>query len=92
MKFLKRMAPLLVLPIIAVTVSIAQAEDIVDQKQCYSLVKDAEEAISENPVLGDKSEKILIEVMALAKQRCEEKQFSNAKDLLELARGLVASE
>jgi len=33
MKVLKRMMPLLVLPSIVLTVSIAQAEDMVDQKQ-----------------------------------------------------------
>ncbi len=33
-----------------------------------------------------------MEVVALAQKRCDEKQYDNAKDLLDLARGMVASE
>ncbi len=68
------------------------ANKIMNKKECLSVVKDTEQAIDENPALGDKAEKILMAVMDLAKTRCEEKQFDNASDLLELARGMVASE
>ena len=74
------------------SIGVVKAEDILDEKQCRSVVKDTEEAINENPTLGEKSEKILLAVMVLAIQRCDEKQFANAKDLLDLARGMVASE
>jgi len=73
-------------------VGAAYAADIMNDKQCQNAVKDTEEAIHENPTLGDKAEKILMDIMALAKKRCDEKQYSNAKDLLDLARGMVASE
>ncbi len=72
--------------------SVVKAEDILDQKQCRSVVKDTYEAIDDNPALGGKSEKILLAIMVLAEQRCDEKQFKNAKDLLDLARGMAASE
>jgi len=76
----------------AVTMGTAQAIEIKDQKQCYGVIADTREAISSNPDLSDKSEKILLEVMDLAQKRCDEDQLANAKDLLDLARGMVASE
>jgi hypothetical protein len=82
----------LALPLLLGSASKVDAQQISNEKQCLQAVKDTEEAITSNPKIGDKAEKILLEVMALAKQRCEEKQFANAKDLLELARGMVASE
>lgn len=38
------------------------------------------------------AQEILLAVMKLATQRCKEKSFEAAKDLLELARGMVSSE
>ncbi|NQW01127.1 MAG: hypothetical protein HQ483_15585 [Rhodospirillales bacterium] len=70
----------------------AYAADIENAKQCAEVVADTVQAVEENPSLGDKSEKILLEVMNLAQQRCDEKNFSAAQELLELARGMVASE
>jgi hypothetical protein len=70
----------------------AVAADIMDARQCQMAIADAREAIEDNPTLGEKVEKVLLEVMALAQKRCEEKQFSNAKDLLDLARGMVSAE
>ena len=74
------------------TATPASAQEIMTEKQCNEVVQDTIEAIDENPALEGKAEKILLEVLELAKQRCEEKQFDNAKDLLNLARGMVASE
>jgi len=75
-----------------VLLSGAAAAEINDLGQCRQVVKDTEQAIDENPAVEGKSEEILLAVMTLARQRCEEKQFSNAEDLLKLARGMVASE
>ncbi len=71
---------------------VAYAADIENAKQCVNGVEDTKEAIEENPAIGDKAEAILMEVMELAQQRCDEKNFSAAQELLELARGMVASE
>ena len=70
----------------------AYAADIMNEKQCQSVIKDTEEAISSNPSLGEKYEKVLMEIMALAKKRCDDKEFANAAELLAVARGMVASE
>ncbi len=70
----------------------AYSADIETGKQCLDVIADTKEAIEENPAIGDKSEKILLEVMKLAQQRCDEKNFSAAQELLDLARGMVASE
>ena len=72
--------------------SAVQAQEITSEGQCLSAIKDTEEAIQDNPKLGDKSEKILLEYMGLAKQRCQEKDFKHAGELLAIARGMVASE
>ncbi|MAN80711.1 MAG: hypothetical protein CMM77_11395 [Rhodospirillaceae bacterium] len=69
-----------------------QAQDIRDEKQCLQVMKDTAAAIDENPAVEGKSEEILLKVMELAKQRCAEKQFDNAKDLLLLVRTMVAAE
>jgi predicted component of type VI protein secretion system len=68
------------------------AQEIRDEKQCLQVMKDTAEAIDENPAIEGKAEAILLQVMELAKQRCEQKQFDNAKDLLMLARTMVAAE
>ena len=75
-----------------VTVSQYSAEDIMNDQDCRRALADANDAISENPELGEKSEKILKELMVLAVKRCDEKQYANAKDLLDLVRVMVASE
>jgi len=76
---------------LAVAAGTASAE-ILDEKNCEKVMKDTKQAINDNPKLGDKAEKILNEVMTLAAKRCQEKQFKNAKELLELARAMVASD
>lgn len=68
------------------------AQEIRDEKQCLQVMKDTAAAIDENPAVEGKSEEILLKVMELAKQRCAEKQFDNAKDLLLLVRTMVAAE
>ena len=70
----------------------AAAQEIRDEKQCLQVMKDTAAAIDENPAVEGKSEEILLKVMELAKQRCAEKQFDNAKDLLLLVRTMVAAE
>lgn len=77
---------------LAVSSPTRAAEAIRSEKECVRVMVDTAQAIDENPSLDGQAEKILLEVMELAKQRCKEGQFDNAKDLLELARGMVASE
>ncbi|UTW51593.1 hypothetical protein KFF05_17125 [bacterium SCSIO 12827] len=70
----------------------ASAQEIRDEKQCLQVMTDTAQAVDENPAVEGKSEEILLKVMELAKQRCKEKQFDNAKDLLLLVRTMVAAE
>lgn len=65
---------------------------IADAAQCSQSVKDTKEARASNPDLGDKSAKVFDDLMALAEKRCEQKQFKFADELLQVARGMVASE
>ncbi len=60
--------------------------------ECTTALADTREAQSSNPTLGDKSAKAFEEIFALAEQRCADNQFANAADLLNIARGMVASE
>jgi len=91
-KYLNFIAPAFYLAFLLYPIGSANAVEIMNDKQCQSALKDVTEAVDENPAIGDKAEKILMEVIALARQRCDEKQYDNAKDLLDLARGMVASE
>ena len=70
----------------------ALAQEFNTKEGCRQVIKDTDEAIDINPAVAGKEEEMLLAVMALARVRCEEGQFENAKDLLELARGVVASE
>ena len=85
-------APAVFFTLILAMNTVLGAEEFADADACRMAVKETEEAITENPGLTGKAAEILIEVMALADQRCDEQQFSNAKQLLDLARGMVASE
>jgi len=71
---------------------VANAADIMNDKQCQAVIKDTQEAIADNPSLGDKFQPILEQIMELAKKRCADKEYSNAGELLELARGMVGTE
>lgn len=60
--------------------------------QCKQAIEDAKTARADEPDIGDKSGKVFDEIVAMAEQRCAEKEFVYADQLLNIARGMVASE
>lgn len=70
----------------------ANGPQIADASQCSQSVKDTKEARASNPDIGDKAAKVFDELIALAEKRCEQKEFKFADELLQVARGMVASE
>ena len=60
--------------------------------QCKQALEDAKTARANEPDIGDKSGKVFDNIIALAEQRCAEKEFVYADQLLNIARGMVASE
>lgn len=65
---------------------------IADASACAQSVANTKEARAQNPDIGEKSAKVFDELVALAEKRCEEKEFKKADELLQVARGMVASE
>ena len=59
---------------------------------CKQALEDAKMARTNEPDIGEKSGKVFDEIIALAEQRCAEKEFVYADQLLNIARGMVASE
>jgi len=55
-------------------------------------VSDAKEAKEAEPHIGDKSEVVFDQFVARAAERCEVNEFQHADQLLNIARGIVASE
>ena len=60
--------------------------------ECAQAVADAKAARENEPDIGPKAGKIFDDVVELAAKRCEQKEFVYAGELLNLARGMVASE
>jgi urease accessory protein UreF len=79
-------------PAFAQAASRPEATQITNAQECTQAIADTQEARSSNPEIGPKAAKIFDEVMELAAKRCEQKQFDNAGELLNIARGMVASE
>lgn len=70
----------------------ANEPQVADASQCSQGVKDTKEARASNPDIGPKAAKTFDDLMALAEKRCEQKEFKFADELLQVARGMVASE
>ncbi len=65
---------------------------VTNAQECAQGIADTKEAKASNPELGPKAAKIFDEVLELATKRCEQNEFAYAAELLNLARGMVASE
>ncbi|MBO6519647.1 MAG: hypothetical protein JJ900_02050 [Rhodospirillales bacterium] len=63
-----------------------------NKTECMQAVTDTKEARASNPEIGPKAAKVYDEVVELAEKRCEQGEFVYAGELLNLARGMVASE
>lgn len=59
---------------------------------CMQAVSDTRQAKEENPALGEKSQAVFDQIVELAVKRCQDKEFQHAGELLNIARGMVASE
>ena len=68
------------------------ASQVTNAAECAQGIKDSLEARANEPELGPKAAKSFDEIIELAKQRCAGKEYSNAAELLNIARGMVASE
>lgn len=65
---------------------------VTNAEECKQGIADTNEAKNSNPELGPKAAKAFEEIMELAAKRCEQKEFPFAAELLNVARGMVASE
>ncbi|MEX2310819.1 MAG: hypothetical protein WD624_00045, partial [Rhodospirillales bacterium] len=65
---------------------------VTNAKECAQGIMDTKEARATNPELGPKAAKAFDEILELAVKRCENNEFSNAAELLNVARSMVASE
>jgi archaellin len=75
------------------SVVVAQtANQVTNAIECKQGIADTNEAKTSNPELGPKAAKAFEEIMELAAKRCEQKEFPFAAELLNVARGMVASE
>ncbi len=77
---------------VVVQASSVSASMITTPAQCKQALEDAKTARTNEPDIGDKSGKVFDDIIALAEQRCAEKEFVYADQLLNIARGMVASE
>ncbi len=77
---------------VVVQSSSVSAAMISNPAQCKQALEDAKTARTNEPDIGDKSGKVFDEIIALAEQRCAEKEYVYADQLLNIARGMVASE
>ncbi len=68
------------------------ASQVTNAQECKQGIADTNEAKMSNPELGPKAAKAYEEIMELAEKRCEQKEFPFAAELLNVARGMVASE
>ncbi|MEK9670969.1 MAG: hypothetical protein VW268_00510 [Rhodospirillaceae bacterium] len=73
-------------------IATAEARDINDEIACAQATKDTQQAINENPELTDGGEADLRALMTKAETECRGCQYQEAKQSLEVARGMVASE
>jgi hypothetical protein len=65
---------------------------VTNAKECAQGITDTKEARATNPTLGPKAAKAFDEILELAEKRCASNEFSNAAELLNVARGMVSSE
>lgn len=87
------MAQAIVLSAVFVTPAMAQSsKQISDAKACTQRVADAKAAREEGPDISERAGKAFDEIVALATQRCTEKSYKNAGELLHIAKSMVASE
>lgn len=70
----------------------AASTQVTDAMACKQALVDIKEQRLNEPEIGDKAAKMFDEIVALAVQRCANKEFKYANDLLTIARGMVASE
>lgn len=70
----------------------AASTQVTDAMACKQALVDIKEQRLNEPEIGDKAAKMFDEIVALAEQRCTNKEFKYANDLLTIARGMVASE
>ncbi len=63
-----------------------------NKTECAQAVADAKTARENEPDIGPKAGKIFGQVIELAEKRCSQGEFVYAADLLNLARGMTASE
>ena len=75
-----------------VQASSVSASMISTPAQCKQALEDAKSARADQPAIGDKSAKVFDSIIALAEERCAEKEFVYADQLLNIARGMVAFE
>jgi len=70
----------------------AASKQVTDASACKQALVDIKEQRLVEPEIGDKAAKMFDEIVALAAQRCANKEYKYANDLLTIARGMVASE
>jgi len=71
---------------------LAKSKQVTDASACKQALVDIKEQRLAEPEIGDKAAKMFDEIVALAEQRCANKEYKYANDLLTIARGMVASE
>lgn len=76
----------------AVEATAQESKQISDAKACTQRVADAKQARADGPDISDRAGKAFDEIVALAEQRCAEKSYKNAGQLLHIAKSMVASE
>jgi len=68
------------------------ASQVTNALECKQALIDTNEARNANPELGPKSAKIFEEVIGQAEAKCAANDFAAAAELINIARGMVASE
>lgn len=67
-------------------------KQMTELERCLNDVRDAEEARQGNPVIGDKAAKTFEQLIADASRQCENREFAEASQTVNTAKGMVASE
>lgn len=76
----------------ATMVEAQTSKQINDAMSCTQRVADAKTAREEGPDISDRAGKTFDSIVALATQRCAEKEYKSAGQLLHIAKSMVASE
>ncbi len=74
------------------TVDAQTSKQISDAMSCTQGVADAKTAKEEGPDISDRAAKTFDSIVELAMQRCTEKEYKSAGQLLHIAKSMVASE